>query len=58
MSDVHEFAQRASDAVQEPDNPPLPWDGWPMQKRQQVAFGIAGGLLLLGALVGLLALWS
>jgi hypothetical protein len=58
MSDVHEFAQRASDAVHEPEEPPLPWDGWSRQKRQQVAFGIAGGLLLLGALVGLLALWS
>jgi hypothetical protein len=58
MSDVHEFAQRASDAVQGPDEPPLPWEGWSKQKRQQVAFGIAGGLVLLGAVVGLLTLWS
>ena len=56
MSDVHDFAQTASDAVQHPEEL-LPWDGWSRQKRQQVAFGISGALLLLGALVGLVTLW-
>jgi hypothetical protein len=55
MSDVHDLTQTPEDGS---DEPPLPWDSWSKQRRQWTALGIAAGVLVLGAVVGLVSLWS
>jgi hypothetical protein len=54
MSDLHDLTQTPP---AEPDEPSLPWDSWSRERRQWTALGVAGGLLLLGVIVGLVALW-
>jgi hypothetical protein len=58
MSDVHDLTQHGMNNSPEPDEPPLPWDHWSRQRRQWAALGIAAGVLVLGAVVGLVSLWS
>ena len=58
MSDVHDLTQNPPSKGPAPDEPPLPWDHWSKERRQWTALGIAAGVLLLGAVAGLVALWS
>jgi hypothetical protein len=48
MSDLHDV----------PPTRPLPWEHWSKDRRQWTALGVAAGLVVLGAIVGLLSLWS
>jgi hypothetical protein len=58
MSDMHDLLQNASGGSPEPDEQPLPWAHWSKERRQWTALGIAAGLLALGAVAGLVSLWS
>jgi hypothetical protein len=55
MSDLHDVTQTPP---VERDEQSLPWDSWSRERRQWTAYGVAGGLLLLGVIVGFVALWS
>jgi hypothetical protein len=48
MSDLHDVTPTR----------PLPWEHWSKDRRQWTALGAAAALVVLGAIVGLLSLWS
>jgi hypothetical protein len=58
MSEVHDLEQASPDGGPEPGERPLPWDGWSKERRQWTALGAAAAVLIVGALAGLLSLWS
>ena len=51
-------ATPASPDAGDPAGRPMPWEHWSRERRQWTALGVAGGLLLLGAVVGLFSFWS
>jgi hypothetical protein len=58
VSEMHDMINTAGDDDPGTGDPPLPWDHWSRERRQWTALGVAVGLLLLGAVVGLVSLWS
>jgi hypothetical protein len=65
MSDLHDVSPTppttrptTRPASRPTDERPLPWEHWSKDRRQWTALGAAAGLVVLGAIVGLLSLWS
>jgi hypothetical protein len=58
MSEMHDMINTTAGDSAETGDRPLPWDHWSRERRQWTALGVAAGLLLLGAVAGLVSLGS